>query len=180
MGARLGQNVDRLIEGSQAARKAWAAELEARTRDEAATLPRAEIRTARGRIVVELLEDDAPEAVAWFVQLAEAKAFDGQPYLGLRDTEVRPDGPEAKRRHWRGSLSLAPPSREGAGPQFFLAPKPMPEYDGRCSVFGRVLEGQDVAEAMKPGERLESVRITRKRDHPYEVKEPPKPEPPGP
>ncbi len=181
LGARMGQTLDRLLETVTAFQKAWAEETQAQKRDAAkGDLPRAEIQTARGRIVVELFEDDAPEATAWFVQLAEAKAFDGQGYLALRAAGSQPDGPETKRHHWRGSLSLFPPGPQGGGPQFVLTPSALPEYDGHCSVFGRVLEGMEFAEALRPGEPLKSVRILSKRDHPYAPKGPPQQEPPQP
>ncbi len=56
----------------------WVQEQEVRLAEEVADdLPRAELITARGRIVVELFENEAPNTVANFVSLAEAGFYDG-------------------------------------------------------------------------------------------------------
>jgi cyclophilin family peptidyl-prolyl cis-trans isomerase len=62
--------------------EAWAREQEARRADaERDDLPIALLRTSRGDVVLRLLEDDCPQAVAQFVHLAEAvKAADGTPF----------------------------------------------------------------------------------------------------
>jgi cyclophilin family peptidyl-prolyl cis-trans isomerase len=57
------------------------AERAARREDEAKDLPLALLRTARGDVVLRLLEDDVPHAVAQFVHLVEAeKGKDGAPF----------------------------------------------------------------------------------------------------
>jgi cyclophilin family peptidyl-prolyl cis-trans isomerase len=60
--------------------EALAAEREARRADEAADLPLALLRTAKGSILVRLLEDDVPQAVAQFVHLVEVEKAGGLPF----------------------------------------------------------------------------------------------------
>jgi cyclophilin family peptidyl-prolyl cis-trans isomerase len=54
------------------------------------------------------------------------------------------------------------------GSQFFITYAPTPHLDGRHTVFGRVVSGMEVAEALRerdpgrdtqPGERIESISI---------------------
>jgi len=46
---------------------------------------------------------------------------------------------------------------------------PLPGLDGRNTVFGRVVEGFDVVNALEYGDRLEKASVLRKRRHAYDV-----------
>ena len=58
--------------------------------------------------------------------------------------------PEIKGRHAAGAVAMVRlpdklnPSRRSNGSQFFICLKPMPEYDGKYTVFGHVIGGMDV------------------------------------
>ena len=137
----------------------------ARRKQEAAAddLPRVEITTSKGTIVVELFEDDAPNTVANFVSLVEKGFYDGTPFhrviggfmaQGGDPTGSGSGGPghviececelPAARKHFLGSLSMAHAGKNTGGSQFFLTFRPTEHLDGRHTVFGRVVEGYDV------------------------------------
>jgi cyclophilin family peptidyl-prolyl cis-trans isomerase len=151
-------------------REKWARELEIRKaeaiRDDN---PRVEFITSKGRIVVELYEDSAPEAVKSFIYLVEQNYFERLPFyrvvqhLCVQTGCEKGDGSgnagytipgEAElpnhRDHFRGCLSVALgrlPETErmdvnSGGAQFFFPHIPKPEYDGTYTVFGRIIEGQ--------------------------------------
>jgi peptidyl-prolyl cis-trans isomerase B (cyclophilin B) len=45
------------------------------------------------------------------------------------------------------------------GSQFFITHSPQPHLNGRHTVFGRVLQGKDVVDAIQQGDAMVSVRI---------------------
>ncbi|UCF09281.1 MAG: peptidylprolyl isomerase [Thermoplasmata archaeon] len=148
------------------------------------------IETDKGRIVLELFENDAPNTVRNFTDLAR-KGF----YDGLTFHRVIPDfmvqagcpkgtgtgGPgyqidcelESGRKHGTGSLSMAHAgscSHDRAsgrkiggecsnGSQFFITHSPQPHLDGVHTVFGQVIEGQDVVNAIRKGDMMRKVAI---------------------
>lgn len=156
-------------------------------------LPRARLTTSRGIVLVELFENNAPNTVANFISLAEKKFFDGTKFHRVvanfmiqggdpntRDADPTNDGhggpgytfademPEGKyRRHFRGTLSMAHAGPNTNGSQFFITHLPAHWLNGAHTVFGRVLEGQNVVDSIRPGDVLEKVEILRKRDHEY-------------
>ena len=155
-----------------AVREAWERELEIRKaeaeaaeQDPAKRLPRVELITTKGRIVLELFENEAPNTVANFINLVEARFYNGTEFHrvlpvfmaqgGARtrggpgftiDCEKGRNFPEA-RRHFRGSISMAHAGRNTGGSQFFLTFVPTTHLDeapNLHTVFGRVVEGIEV------------------------------------
>lgn len=149
-------------------------------------LPQAKITTKYGDIVVELLEDEAPNTVANFVSLIE-KGF----YNGLKFHRVVPDfviqggdptgtgagGPgyrikcEAetnKTKHSRGVLSMAHAGKDTGGSQFFITHRATPHLDGKHTVFGRVISGVEIVDKVQQGDLMDKVVMIKKRGHKYE------------
>lgn len=150
----------------------------------------AEFHTGKGRIVASLEFEKTPLTVTNFVALAEGKldtkTRKGQPFFeGLAFHRVIPDfmiqggcprgdgrGDPGYRfrdefdeelRHDRpGVLSMANAGPGTNGSQFFITHTATPWLDGKHTVFGQVIEGQDVVDAIQQGDVIEKVVIVRK------------------
>ncbi len=173
----------------------WDQEKSARDREAAANdLPRAVIKTARGDITVELFENEALNTVANFIDLAESGFYNGTRFHRVLPNFMAQGGdPNSKvgatgvpgegnpgyfivdeianpdhRNHFTGTLAMAKTKEPHTGGcQFYITVRPTPHLNGIHTVFGRVLEGLDVARSLQQNDVIESITITRKRDHEY-------------
>lgn len=147
--------------------------------------------TKKGTITTELYYKETPLTVASFVALAEGKHPLARPeykkkpfYDGLKFHRVIADfmiqGGDPKgdgsgepgfffqdeivstlKHDAPGILSMANRGPETNGSQFFITHKPTPHLDGRHTVFGKVVTGQEVVNAIAQDDVIEKVEIIR-------------------
>src|SRR5258707_5985988 len=138
----------------------------------------ATLDTTRGKIVCELFAKDAPVTVNNFVFLAKDGFYDGTVFhrviadfmiQGGDPTGTGRGGPGYKfadetkgspHRHQVGSLSMANAGPNTNGSQFFITHVATNWLAGKHTVFGKVLSGQDVVNAVQQGDQLKSVTVT--------------------
>ena len=67
------------------------------------------------------------------------------------------------RKHLRGTLSMAKTAApDSGGSQFFICHTPQPHLDRKHTVFGQVVSGQEVVDAIKQGDKMNKVWIEEK------------------
>jgi len=148
----------------------------------------ATMTTSEGPITIELFDADAPKTVANFKKLAGDGFYDGLIFHRvIRDFMIQGGCPEGtgtggpgyqfedeinEHKIVRGALAMANAGPNTNGSQFFLVTTgEAPWLDGKHTVFGQVVEGMDVVDAIegKPTDardrptddvRIESLEIT--------------------
>lgn len=127
----------------------------------------ATIKTDKGDVRIELLDEQAPQTVNNFVFLARDGYYDGNPFFRVLegfvaqtgdptgtgiggpgyDLTFEPTDADAD----SGVVAMAKPEAAGSpnnGSQFFFLMSDQPALDGRYTVFGRVVEGMDVLQQL--------------------------------
>lgn len=179
----------------------WQREQEFRAADaKADDLPRVSLETNKGTIVIELFENEAPNTVANFVSLVEKGFYNGLTFHRVLEDFMAQGGcPTGSgsggpgyaiacecnaanaRHHFPGTMSMAHSGPNTGGSQFFLTFEATPHLDNRHTVFGRVIQGEDVLPKLQridpqrrqPGvqpDKIVKATVIRKRDHKYEPK----------
>jgi peptidyl-prolyl cis-trans isomerase B (cyclophilin B) len=140
---------------------------------------KATFELAAGAVVCQLFPKEAPLTVNNFVFLAREGFYDGTTFhrvianfmiQGGDPTATGRGGPGYRfadecrapgaRRHGVGSLSMANAGPNTNGSQFFITHVVTDWLDGKHTVFGQVLEGQDVVNRTRQGDALKKVTIT--------------------
>jgi peptidyl-prolyl cis-trans isomerase B (cyclophilin B) len=138
----------------------------------------ATIETNRGTIRIELFDDKTPKTVANFEKLAGEGFYNGIKFhrvipdfmvqtgcpqgTGTGDAGYKFDDEfHADLKHTEpGTLSMANAGPNTNGSQFFITHVATPWLDGKHSVFGRVLEGQDIVDTIQQGDVMNTVTVS--------------------
>lgn len=140
------------------------------------------IDTEKGQLQVELYVDDAPKTVENFVKLATKGFYDGLTFHRVvEDFVVQGGCPEGNGRggpgytipceldgklqyHDRGVLSMAHAGRNTGGSQFFICLNRhnTQHLDRHHTCFGKVIQGLDIIDTIKEGDKINSIRIIDK------------------
>ena len=122
----------------------------------------ATIRTEKGDIRIQLFPKEAPQAVNAFVFLARNRYYEGLTFHRVIDGFVAQAGDagsgapgfavpadQNSRKHDQYTVALGRDNATGQlTAQFYIALAPMPAQDGKDTVFGRVIQGQQVLDQL--------------------------------
>ncbi|WP_096016435.1 peptidylprolyl isomerase [Campylobacter lanienae] len=137
------------------------------------------IKTDKGDMIAELYPDETPQTVANFVELAKSGFYDGLnfhrvipnfviqggcPYgngVGGPGWRIKCECVGQKRKHNRGSLSMAHAGRDTGGSQFFVCHSPQPHLNCVHTIFGELIddESKSVLDAIRQGDKITTIEI---------------------
>jgi cyclophilin family peptidyl-prolyl cis-trans isomerase len=165
----------------------WSAEQKIRSREnELNDLPRVRLVTNHGDIVLELFRNEAPNTANEFLNLVNGHALNDNPTALVKDSmilgmqirsrnQLKTDNPEGHQRnarlHFHGSISIGKFDDSGET-KIVILNRPVKEFDGVNTVFGRVVEGMPEVERIlrtmngygneNSAERIKEATILRK------------------
>lgn len=137
------------------------------------------IDTEKGLMKAELYADATPGTVQNFVDLATHNFYDGLTFhrvipdfviqggcpkgdgTGGPGYRIKCETSAPRQYHDRGVLSMAHAGRDTGGSQFFICHcrENTQHLDGRHTCFGKVIEGLDVIDDIRVGDKILSIRI---------------------
>jgi peptidyl-prolyl cis-trans isomerase B (cyclophilin B) len=138
----------------------------------------ATIETNKGTIRLQLEDEKVPKTVANFEKLAQQGFYDGLKFHRvIADFMIQTGCPQGTgtggpgykfadefhkelKHNGPGVLSMANAGPNSNGSQFFITHVATPWLDGKHSVFGRVLEGQDVVDSIQQGDKMLKVSVS--------------------
>ena len=141
------------------------------------------ISTEKGDMKAELYTEETPGTVANFVELANHNFYDGLTFhrvipgfviqggcprgdgTGGPGYKIKCETSAPRQYHDRGVLSMAHAGKDTGGSQFFIccARESTQHLDSRHTCFGRVVEGLDVIDDIRPGDLILSIRIAEEQ-----------------
>ena len=138
----------------------------------------ATIETNKGKIRLRLEDGKVPKTVENFEKLAKQGFYDGLKFHRvIADFMIQTGCPQGTgtggpgykfgdefhkelKHDGPGVLSMANSGPNTNGSQFFITHVATPWLDGKHSVFGRVLEGQDVVDSIAQGDKMLKVSVS--------------------
>ena len=138
----------------------------------------ATLETNRGTIVIELTPDQTPKTVASFVNLIQRGYYDGLTFHRvIADFVIQGGDPSGNgtggpgyqfedefdpslKHSDAGILSMANAGPRTNGSQFFITLAAQPHLNGKHTVFGKVVQGLDVVESIKQGDKIVKATVT--------------------
>lgn len=142
-------------------------------------MKKAIIHTQKGDMHVEFYHNDAPKTVENFIKLSEDGFYDGLTFHRvIPDFVIQGGCPQGtgvggpgytidceldgdNQYHDRGVLSMAHAGRNTGGSQFFICHNRSntAHLDRNHTCFGKVVEGLEVVDEIRPGDKINSIEI---------------------
>ncbi len=139
------------------------------------------IETEKGTMKAELYTEETPIAVNNFIDLSEHNFYDGLTFhrvipnfmiqggcpigngTGGPGYKIKCEVNAPRQYHDRGVISMAHAGRDTGGSQFFIchSRENTQHLDGHHTCFGKVIEGVDVIDDIRGGDKILSIKIIK-------------------
>jgi peptidyl-prolyl cis-trans isomerase B (cyclophilin B) len=152
--------------------------------------PIVRMQTTKGTILIQLFPKDAPISVANFEKLVSKGFYNGLKFHRVEDLEgpglghivqggdplgtgqggpgytikgeFPSNGVQNPLKHDAGAFAMARANDpDSAGSQFYICTTPVHDLDGNYAVFGKVIQGLDVAKKLVVGDVMTKVTLTK-------------------
>ena len=137
------------------------------------------ISTEKGDMKAELKTNETPIAAENFIKLAKSRFYDGLTFhrvipnfviqggcpigngAGGPGYTIKCETSAERQYHERGVMSMAHRGKDTGGSQFFICHNRQntQHLDGVHTCFGKVVEGLDVLDDIRPGDLIRSITI---------------------
>lgn len=132
------------------------------------------VQTTKGDVFIEVYPDKMPVTVANFEKLVKSNFYNGLTFHRVEDWVIQGGDPKGNGtggpgwtipletspdlKNVRGAVAMARSQEpDSAGSQFYILKRDAARLDGQYAVFGRVIQGMDVVDQIKAGDKMESV-----------------------
>ena len=138
---------------------------------------RVKLETTRGDITLEIYPEHAPKTVNNFIFLINEEFYNGVTFHRvIEDFMIQGGDPTGSGRggpgysfedelvdnpliHEAKVISMANAGPDTNGSQFFITHLPQPHLDGKHTVFGRVILGEEVVDAIQQGDTISKATV---------------------
>jgi peptidyl-prolyl cis-trans isomerase B (cyclophilin B) len=138
------------------------------------------IQTSKGMVICELYTEQAPLSVTNFINLAKGGFYNGLTFHRVVPKFVVQGGDpsgngsggpgytlpaEISQKHTKGALAWARlpdqvnPQKRSSGSQFYITLDKTAFLDGDYTVFGQTIQGMDIVEKIRVGDKIEKIEI---------------------
>lgn len=135
------------------------------------------LETSKGEIQLELYPEHAPKTVNNFIFLVKEKYYDGITFHRVLENFMIQGGDPTGTgsgdpgykfedelvsnplKHGSKVISMANAGPNTNGSQFFITHLPQPHLDGKHTVFGKVIKGEDVVDSIKQGDVIQNANL---------------------
>jgi peptidyl-prolyl cis-trans isomerase B (cyclophilin B) len=131
------------------------------------------VTTSKGKLVIDLFEEQAPNTVREFLNLVEKDFYNNHSFDVKKDTGIAAVPMFSKIRPMefkdevnalsskKGTVAVAKPIASSSLylNLFYIALDPKPEWEDKFTIFGQVADGQDVLDKILPGDKITNIGI---------------------
>ena len=140
-------------------------------------MSKAIIELQSGEVTIEFFPEEAPGTVKNFCDLANKGFYDGLTFHRVIANFVAQGGcPKGDgtggpgysipcecesnpHKHVKGAVSMAHAGKDTGGSQFFICYADLPHLDYKHTIFGQVVSGMELVDAIKQGDKMLKVSI---------------------
>lgn len=128
-------------------------------------------------VTIEFFPEEAPNTVANFEELANKGFYNGLTFhrvipgfvaqggcpvgngTGGSGKTIQCETATNTSKHERGTLAMAHAGKDTGSSQFYICYKPQPHLNGVHTVFGKVVDGMEHVDAIKPNDKMKEVTV---------------------